>query len=113
MAQVTIERAVVSRIFGRDDQGASVYEEKTIPSGKRKGETIKVFYTLWNKGREPFMFDEGDVIENISGELSVTLDSYEDKETGDTKYVARTTVNDAVCGSVSSAGDDYDEDSWD
>lgn len=110
MATVTIDRATVVRVFGQSDQGASVYEEVEIKSGKRKGETIRVYYTLWSKGREPFEFDESDVIEGITGNLSVSLDTYEDRETGETKYVARTTVNDAVVGAVDSGDpDDFDE----
>lgn len=107
MATITIKDATVAKIFGQSYQGASVYEVIEITSGKRKGETFKRYYTLWSKGREPFEFDENDVV-TVTGEMSVQVEEYEDKNTGEVKHSAKVTVNDAVV--LGSEGADHDDD---
>ena len=108
MAFATLKNVTVNRVFGQSDQGASVYESFEITSGKRKGETGRAYFTLWSKDREPFEFDEGDVIPEVSGRLSVTLREYE--KDGETKYTADATINDAVVKGSISSQDDEDED---
>lgn len=104
MAFATLNNVVINRVFGANAQGASVYEEFEIKSGKRKGEKGRAYFTLWNKGGEPFEFDEGDVVPEVSGRLSVTLRDYE--KDGETKYSADATLNDVTYSGSSVDGDE-------
>lgn len=114
MATATLKNVTVNKVFGASYQGASVYEEFefTARRGANKGkkQTGKQYYTLWNKGGEPFEFDEGDVLGEVTGRLSATVDEYEDKETGETKHSAKITLNDVEVAGHSNGSDDAGED---
>lgn len=117
MATATLKNVTVNKVFGASYQGASVYEEFefTARRGPNKGkkQTGKQYYTLWNKGGEPFEFDEGDVLGEVTGRLSATVDEYEDKETGETKHSAKITLNDVeVAGQSSGSGDAGEDEDW-
>ena len=109
MANATLNNVRVERIFGQDDQGAAVTEEIEITSGKRKGETFKRRWTLWSKGREPFEFDEGDILLTVTGELGTKISEWEDKKDGETRRTVDHTINDAVVTGASVTGGDEDE----
>lgn len=120
-ATINLENVTVDRIFGKAEQGVQVYDEITIERGKRKGEQIKIFYTAWSDGGEPWSYfsgeplEEGDVV-NISGSASAQLDEWDDKkevdENGDPlkRRRASIVVNDAFIVDSDSGVDEEDED---
>lgn len=110
--ELNIYDATVVRVFGKDDQGATVKTSKYMDSGKFKGETLDTYYTLWSKGREPFEFDQGDVVSHISGEVSANHNKYQNKD-GEEACNAQLVVNNAVVAGGVSEYEDEDEDEGD
>lgn len=120
-ATINLENVTVDRIFGQAEQGVQVYDEITIERGKRKGEQIKIYYTAWSDGGEPWShpsgepLDEGDVV-TISGSASAKIDEWDDKkevdENGDPlkRRRASIVVNDAFILDSDSGVDEEDED---
>lgn len=120
-ATINLENVTVDRIFGKAEQGVQVYDEITIERGQRKGEQIKIYYTAWSDGGEPWSYpsgeplEEGDVV-TISGSASAQLDEWDDKkevdENGDPlkRRRASIVVNDAFIVDSDSEVDEEDED---
>lgn len=82
MARVEIRNATVIQKLGEKGFLASTSFET------RAGDTITEYWTVWGYND----VSEGDKVD-VDGLLSVRLDSWEDKETGEPKQAARAHVN--------------------
>lgn len=110
MATATLYNLTVQRVFGANDQGASVYAEVTIERGPNKGEKFKQYFTLWAAPGKSFEFDENDAITSVTGDLSMKVETYTPKGSDEEKSVAAVTINDAE---VILEGGHEDDEGWD
>lgn len=102
MAFIDINDAIVDSVFW-NGTAARIHEEFT----RNDGETGKSYFTVWTK--DGFPADEGDVV-NVRGSVSVKTKSYEDKNTGETRWSSEVNVNNARVEVVGEAGgnDEYE-----
>lgn len=84
MAYLISEGEVVRTFF--EGKGLTFKEVFTKRDGTEGAAYFTAFFT------EPHGLSEGDKA-TFKGNISVTLDTYPDKETGETRYTAKATVN--------------------